>query len=73
LADYLGFFDDLVAGDTAALVLADVAVAIRRPAEHVHRSLASGMKFAATASLLDLGSLVLRHHTLNLQQQVVFG
>src|SRR3954447_11649656 len=74
LADHLRLLlDDLVAGNTAAVVLADIAIAVRRPAEHIHRSLAGGMKFAATASLLDLGSLVFRHHALNLQQQVIFG
>src|SRR5690349_11216332 len=38
-------------------MLADVVIAVQRPAEHGHRSLASGMTFAATASLLDLGSI----------------
>jgi hypothetical protein len=74
LADHLGFvLDDLIAGNTATVVLADIAVAVRRPTQHVHQSLAGGVQLAAAASLLDLGALVFRHHTLNLQQQVILG
>src|SRR4051794_35977644 len=74
LADHLCFvLNDLVAGNTATVVLADIAIAVRRPTKHVHRSHAGGVQLAAAASLLDLGALVFRHHALNLQQQVILG
>ena len=65
--------DDLIARNSITVVLTNVTVAVRRSAENVYRSPAGSMKFATAAALLDLGALVLRHHALNLQQQVIFG
>src|SRR6185312_12626245 len=48
------FGDDLITGLTAALVLADVAVAIGRTAEHVDRAAAGGVLLAPAAALHDL-------------------
>ncbi|HVI16965.1 MAG TPA: hypothetical protein VM712_01220, partial [Gaiellales bacterium] len=74
LADHLRLFlDDLEPCDPAAIPLADVAVAVRRGAEHVRRSRKRRMPLAAAAPLQDLGPLILRHHALHLQQQVILG
>src|SRR3954465_10624336 len=71
---------DLVAGHTASVSLADIAVAIGRARQHADRALACGVAcgvaLAAPAALqdlgpLDLGPLVLGHHALDLQQQIV--
>jgi hypothetical protein len=74
LADNLRLLlDDLIARNSITVVLTNVTVAVRRSAENVYRSPAGSVKFATAAALLDLGALVLRHHALNLQQQVIFG
>ncbi|MDO9714274.1 hypothetical protein Q7A36_38640 [Paracraurococcus sp. LOR1-02] len=74
LANHLRLlFDDLIARNSVTVVLANITITVRRSAENDHRSPASSMKFASATSLLDLGAFVLRHHTLNLQEQVVFG
>src|SRR4051812_7723391 len=74
LADHLRLFlDDLEPCDPAAIPLADVAVAVRRGAEHVRRSRKRRMPLAAAAPLQDLGPLILRHHALHLQQRVTPG
>src|SRR3954468_1633131 len=62
---------DLVAGHTASVSLADIAVAIGRARQHADRALACGVALAAPAALQDLGPLVLGHHALDLQQQIV--
>ena len=62
---------DLVAGHAAAVPLADIAVAIGRARQHADRALACGVALAAPAALQDLGPLVLGHHALDLQQQIV--
>src|SRR4051812_21738652 len=62
---------DLVAGHTASVSLADIAVAIGRARQHADRTLACGVALAAPAALQDLGPLILGHHALDLQQQVV--
>ena len=67
------FLHDLEPRNPATVLLTDVAVAVRRGAEHVHRSRERRMPLAATAPLQDLGSLILRDHALHLQQQVVLG
>src|SRR3954447_22032050 len=61
---------DLVAGHTT-VSLADVAVAIVCARQHADRALACGVALAAPAALQDLGPLVLGHHALDLQQQIV--
>src|SRR5215212_10024394 len=61
---------DLVAGH-AAVLLADIAIAIGRARQHADRALARGVALAAPAALQDLGPLVLGHHALDLQQQIV--
>ena len=63
--------DDLVAGDTATMPLVDVAVAVGRRRQHADRAAACGVALAAAATLEDLGALVLGHHALDLQEQVV--
>jgi hypothetical protein len=63
--------DDLVAGDTAAMPLVGVAVAVGRRRQHADRAAACGVALAAAAPLEDLGALVLGHHALDLQEQVV--
>src|SRR5215210_3239576 len=62
---------DLVAGHTASVSLADIAVAIGRARQNADRALARGVALAAPAALQDLGPLVLGHHALDLQQQIV--
>src|SRR3954465_6214085 len=62
---------DLVAGHTASVSLADIAVAIGRARQHADRALSCGVALAAPAALQDLGPLVLGHHALDLQQQIV--
>src|SRR5690349_1115012 len=62
---------DLVARAPAAVPLADVAVAVRRPRQDADRALARRVALAASAALEDLGPLVLGHHALDLEQQVV--
>src|SRR3954447_23017558 len=57
----------------AALVLADVTVAVGRAAEHVDRAAACGVLLAPAAALHDLGALVLGDHALDLEQQVLLG
>src|SRR5215212_9263193 len=61
---------DLVAGHPA-LALADIAITIGRARQHADRALARGVALAAPAALQDLGPLVLGHHALDLQQQIV--
>ena len=53
------------------LVLANVAVAERRPGQHVHRALAGPVGLAAAGPLDDLRPLVLGDHALELDQQRV--
>src|SRR5215212_2337539 len=62
---------DLVAGHAAAVSLADIAVAIGCARQYADRALARGVALAAPAALQDLGPLVLGHHALDLQQQIV--
>src|SRR4051794_28718812 len=62
---------DLVARAPAAVPLADVAVAVGRPREDADRALARRVPLAASAAFEDLGPLVLGHHALDLEQQVV--
>src|SRR3954469_24891933 len=61
---------DLLAGH-AAISLGDIAIAIGRARQHADRTLARGVALAAPAALQDLGPLVLGHHALDLQQQIV--
>src|SRR5215207_1256860 len=61
---------DLVAGHPA-ISLADIAITIGRARQHADRALARGVALAAPAALQDLGPLVLGHHALDLQQQIV--
>src|SRR3954467_9233219 len=61
---------DLVAGH-AVVSLADVAVAVGCARQHADRALTRGVALAAPAALQDLGPLVLGHHALDLQQQIV--
>jgi hypothetical protein len=63
--------DDLVAGHAAAVPLVGVAVAVGRRRQHADRAAARGVALAAAAPLEDLGALVLGHHALDLQEQVV--
>ena len=63
--------DDLVAGDTATMPLVGVVVAVGRRRQHADRAAACGVALAAAATLEDLGALVLGHHALDLQEQVV--
>src|SRR6516165_4063678 len=67
------FGHDLVSRLAAALVLADIAVAVGRAAEHVDRATARGVLLAPAAPLQDLGALVLGDHALDLEQQVLLG
>src|SRR3954470_13184099 len=62
---------DLVAGHAASVSLADIAVAIGCARQNADRALARGVALAAPAALQDLGPLVLGHHALDLQQQIV--
>jgi hypothetical protein len=72
LADHARLLeDDLVAGGPATLVLADVAVAIWRPRQDAHDAGLRAMPFATAAPLQDLGSFILGHHALHLEQQIV--
>ena len=65
------FGDDLIPRLAVALVLAEVTVTIRRPAEHVDRAAACGVLLAPAATLDDLGPLVFGDHALDLKQQVL--
>src|SRR5258707_1313938 len=56
------FGDDLIPRLTAALMLADVAVAVGRTAEHVDRTVAGGVLLAPATAFHDLGTLVLGDH-----------
>jgi hypothetical protein len=67
------FGHDLIARLAATLVLADVAVAVRRAAEHVDRTAARRVLLAPAATLHYLGTLVLGDHALDLEQQVLLG
>src|SRR4051794_791287 len=62
---------DPVARAPATVPLADVAVAVRRPREDADRALTRRVALAAPAAFEDLGPLVLGHHALDLEQQVV--
>src|SRR5262249_21739712 len=53
--------------------LPDVAVTVRATRQHVHAPPLGRMALATPAALEDLGPLVLGHHALHLQQQVIFG
>src|SRR5262245_18343974 len=64
--------DDLVAG-ARFRGLADVPVAERGAAQHVHRPGAGPVGLAAPVPLHQLGLLVLGEHALELDQQLVFG
>jgi len=64
--------DDLVAG-VGVVVLAHVAVAERRPGQHVDRPLPGSVGLAAAGPLEDLRPLVLGDHALELHQQRVLG
>jgi hypothetical protein len=64
--------DDLVRRLAAALAPADVAVAVGRAAQDVHRAAARRVELAAAAALEDLGPLVLGDHALHLQEEIVF-
>src|SRR5262249_43738174 len=67
------FLVDLVAGTAAALMFADVAVAVGRAAQDVDRPGPRRVPLAAAAAFEDLGTLVLGHHALDLEQQILFG
>src|SRR4051812_20667991 len=62
---------DPVARAPATVPLADVAVAVRRPRQDADRALTRRVALAAPAAFEDLGPLVLGHHALDLEQQVV--
>src|SRR3954449_11489930 len=62
---------DPVARAPATVPLADVAVAVRRPREDADRALTRRVALAAPAAFEDLDPLVLGHHALDLEQQVV--
>jgi hypothetical protein len=63
---------DLIASLPITFMLAHVTIAIGRTAEDIDLSAACGVSLATTASLQDLGPLIFRYHSLNLQQQVLF-
>jgi hypothetical protein len=67
------FGDDLISCLAVALVLADVAVTVGRPTEHVDRAATCGVLLAPSATLDDLGTLVFGDHALDLEQQVLLG
>ena len=67
------FGHDLITRLAAALVLADVVIAVGRAAEHVDRAAAGRVLLAPAAPLHDLGTLVLGNHALDLKQQVLLG
>lgn len=57
----------------ASLGLVDVTVAVRGPADGADPAGVGRMELPATDPFEDLGTLVLGHHPLHLQQQMVFG
>ena len=72
LADHARLLEhDLVARGPAALVLPDVAVAVRRARQDADDAGLGAMPFATAAALQDLGPLILGHHALHLEQQSV--
>ena len=73
LADHAGFIrDNLIASLPAPLMLGDIAVAIGRPAQHIDRAGSGRVALAPAMAFDNLGALILGHHALHLQQQVVF-
>src|SRR3954462_8610389 len=63
----LGFVDG-IARDAAALMFADIAVAIGRPGQNTDPTFMRGVAFAAPTAFQDLGTLVFGHHALHLKQ-----
>src|SRR5215468_5258164 len=67
LADQLGFGrDDLVPRLPPTRILRHIAVAIGRPAEHIHGTSMRGMPLATAVAFDDLGALILGDHPLDL-------
>ena len=62
---------DLPTRLAAPLGLADVAVAVRGPADGADPAGAGRMELPTADTFQDLGPLVLGHHPLHLEQQVV--
>jgi hypothetical protein len=68
----LGLFgDQLHLSPAPAFILGEISVAIGRTRKHVHGARLGRMQLASPAALHDLLSLVLRHHALDLKQQVI--
>ena len=63
--------NDLVARHPAAVVLTDVAIAVRGAGQHAHPAGAGRVQLAAAAAFAYLSSLILGNDALDLQQQVV--
>src|SRR5207249_10243623 len=73
LADQSGFlWNDVIARLSTPLVFRDVAVAIWRSAEHIHRDHPRRMSLASAVAFHDLGVLILGDCPLHLQEEVVF-
>jgi hypothetical protein len=63
----LGKIDDVLGGPPIAL-LADVAIAIGRPREHIDAAAPGAVQLAPAVALHDLGPFVFGNHALHLQQ-----
>ena len=72
LADDPGFLrEDLIARLAPSGMLVDIAVAIRRPAQDIDLAGPCGMQLAPPMPFENLGPLILGHHPLDLEQQIV--
>ena len=63
----LGKIDDVLGGRSVAL-LADVAIAIGRPREHIDAAAPGAVQLAPAVALHDLGPFIFGNHALHLQQ-----
>ena len=73
VAPHAGFVrDNLIAGLAAARMLVDIAIALGRPTEPIHDASTGRMPFPPAVAFDHLGPLILGHHALDLEEELVF-
>jgi hypothetical protein len=73
VAHHPGFVrDNLITGLSSTRMLVDRAIAIGSPTEHIHHASACGMQFPPAMTFDNLGPLILGHHALHLEQEIIF-
>ena len=72
MTDDPGFLrENLIARLATARMLVNIAIAIRRPAQDIDHAGPGGMQLAPPMPFENLGPLILGHHPLDLEQQIV--